>query len=567
LGAAILGAINPFLIYYSQEARMYALLAAFCAASFLLFSLWLRSSRPPASPWGSLWLAAGYVLATAAGLYTHYAFGFVVIAQNLAALGGVMAHGRPASPAPPSRRSSSAQGKEGARQRRGLAPALSHSKGRLGAWLALQGLTLLLILPWLPTALRQLTTWPVERAAQSFWIAVLDLVRYLVVGRTLPTGDAGWGLVGAAVLLVFALRRRGQTITPLLWLMVPSALTLGFGLLTEAFSKFLLVAVPAVCLLLGSGLAAVPLAGADDLPAWLLPWRQRLRAALWFRLWLAGVAGVAVGTYASLNNLYFNPAYARDNYRGIAQYLAQVRREGDAVLLIAPNQWEAFSYYHRAGAPVFPLPRTRPLDEAATMAELEAIAARHPRLFVLFWGEAQADPGRVVEGWLNTHAFKAGDAWHGQVRLATYAAAAPAAAPQVQVDARFGDQIGLEGYALNPARLAPGDILQVTLFWRTDAPLAERYSVFIHVYADPAAPPVAQQDGEPGGGLRPTVDWSAGERVADNHGVLLPADLPPGVYTVQVGLYNPFTGARLPVTVGGQAAGDRLELETVEIDP
>jgi hypothetical protein len=136
----------------------------------------------------------------------------------------------------------------------------------------------------------------------------------------------------------------------------------------------------------------------------------------------------------------------------------------------------------------------------------------------------------------------------------------------VALAARFGDHIALEGFALRPATLAAGDILQVTLFWQTDAALAERYSVFVHVYTDAAQPPVAQQDGEPGGGLAPTVDWTPGERVADKHGVLLPPDLPPGTYTVAIGLYNPFTSERLPITVDGQAAGDRLELTTILVE-
>jgi hypothetical protein len=438
--------------------------------------------------------------------------------------------------------------------------------GRLAAWLGLQGLTLLLFLPWLPTAVRQLTSWPAERAAGSFGAAVLELVRYLLVGRTLPVAEAVWAMLGAAVLLVFALRRRGQSVTPLLWLIVPAALTLAFGLLTEAFAKFLLAAVPAVCVLLGGGLAAIPLrAGPDDLPAWLLPRRQRIVEALRLLVWLAGLAGLVIATYFSLNNLYFNPAYARDDYRGLARRLADGYREGDAVILISPNQWEVFSYYHRDGAEVYPLPRTRPLDAAATVAELATIAGSHPRLFVLFWGEVQADPGQVVEGWLNAHAFKAGDEWFGGVRLATYAAAMPAAAPDVRVDARFGEHITLEGYSLRPAALAPGSILQVTLFWRTDARLEERYKVFVHLYADPAQPPVAQQDGEPGGGLALTTDWAPGATVADNHGVAAPADLPPGAYAVRIGLYNTFTTLRLPVTVAGQPAGDSLPLGTIPI--
>ncbi|MCC7358779.1 MAG: glycosyltransferase family 39 protein [Anaerolineales bacterium] len=536
LGAALLAALHPFLIYYSQEARMYALLAALSAASFLLFSRWLKSSRPPAPAWGQPAWAAAYVLVTAAGLYTHYAFGFVVIAENLAAFGGLAAH----------------RGRGGG--------------GRLAAWLGLQAAALLLFLPWLPTALRQLTTWPADRAAQPFVAALLDLARYLTFGRTLPTAAAGLGLLGALGLLAFGLARRGQTVTPALWLFVPAALTLSFGLLTEAFAKFLLVAVPPLLLLLGNGLAAIPPGPFE--PGWKRT-RQRAGEYAALAVWLAAVTAYGAATFASLNNLYFNPADARDDYRAIARDLAAAYQPGDAIILISPNQYEVFTVYHpdhaEGTAALFPLPATRPLDPAATTAALEQIAAAHPRLFVLFWGEGQADPAGVVEGWLNTHAFKAGDRWYGQVRLATYAAAQPATQPQVTLAARFGEHIALTGYALQPAQPRPGGSVQLTLFWRTDAALEARYKVFVHIYADENAPPVAQQDGEPGGGLALTSGWTPGVVIADNHGVLLPDELAPGRYVVYVGLTELFSGERLPVALDGAAAGDRLRLTEVEI--
>jgi hypothetical protein len=283
-------------------------------------------------------------------------------------------------------------------------------------------------------------------------------------------------------------------------------------------------------------------------------------------LWLAALAAFAAATYVSLNNLYFNPAYFRDDYRGIARYVAGLARPGDAIITIAPNQVEAFGYYHRDGAPVYPLPHNRPLEVAETEAALADLAGRHTRLFVLYWGDAQADPEQRVEQWLNTHTFKAGEAWHGQVRLATYAVAAPAAAPSMLSGARFGEDITLEGYSLPKAVLAPGDILQVTLFWRTDEPIEERYKVFVHLYGDLAQPPVAQQDGEPGGGLAPTSGWQPDQSIADNHGVLLPAGLPPGEYTLSIGLYELFTNVRLPVTLDGTSAGDRLDLGVVVVE-
>ena len=95
--------------------------------------------------------------------------------------------------------------------------------------------------------------------------------------------------------------------------------------------------------------------------------------------------------------------------------------------------------------------------------------------------------------------------------------------------------------------LAPGDIVQITLFWETAVPLETRYKVFLHL-VDANGQLVAQRDSEPGGGLNPTTRWLPGETIIDNHGVLIPADLMDGRYQLLIGLYdltNPNT--RLPI--------------------
>ncbi len=583
LAAAALGALNPFLIYYSQEARMYALAATLGAASFGLLARWLgRLWGPAASTGGSLerrlnmpranfrkvlaergfWLdGLGYMLVSAWGLYTHYAFGFIILAQNVIV---------------------------GVWHLAALATRRPAASTRLGAWLGLQAITLIVYLPWLPVAYHQLTHWPSTRVYQPFLSALADVTCYLAFGRTLPPAGLGTVLALMALTLVWGASRRREFAVALLWLVVPAGLTLGFGLFSEAFSKFLLVAVPPLCLLLGQGLAAsvgrlthaVPFGRprrieSDGQPhskpaarAFGFSWRRFLieaKSLLGIILGTCFLVSFGSATYASLQNLYFNPAYFRDDYRGIARYVEGMARPGDAIILIAPNQIEAFGYYHRSGAEVFPLPHARPLDEAETTAALEDLTARHTRLFVLYYADEQADPAHFVEGWLNAHTFKASDTWYGQVRLALYAVSTPAAQMTVPSGARWGQHISLAGYTLQAESLAPGDILQITLFWQTDAPLGVRYKVFVHLYADPAQPPPAQQDGEPGGGRRPTTAWAAGQRYADNHGVLIPADLPPGRYTLAIGLYNLFDQTRLDVTQAGQTLGDRLELGTITI--
>lgn len=530
LAAALFAAIHPALIYYSQEARMYQLAAALGAAATLAATQWLADAQKPQIPNSGksrtptsksqfiIHRSSFLVPLTALGLYIHYSFAFVVIAVNLTALGGMIFHRAQPHPHTPTRR-------------------ILH-------WLALQLLALLLFAPWLPTAARQLTTWPSAREYLPLDEAFIGVSRWLILGPTADPALAATALFGASVLLAMALRRRRQMAAPALWLLTPVGLTLGLGLFSAAFAKFLIIAVPAACLLLGRGAAAL-----------------RHRARAYKLIALVGVAFVLGPTIRALNNLYFDPAYARADYRGIARYLDSMARPGDAILLNAPNQWEVFTYYHPDLSNVYPVARARPLDEPAQIAELEQIAASHDRLFVLYWGEAQSDPKRVIESWLNERTFKAYDRWYGDVRLAAYAVPRAAGGVRAQTDATFGKAITLEGYSLNRDSFSPGDIVQLTLFWRAEAPIAKRYKVFVHLVGDPAAPPAAQHDGEPGGGLALTTTWRPAQTIADNHGVYLPPDLPPGEYALLVGLYGLDDGARLILENGA----DALTLATLHV--
>ena len=60
-------------------------------------------------------------------------------------------------------------------------------------------------------------------------------------------------------------------------------------------------------------------------------------------------------------------------------------------------------------------------------------------------------------------------------------------------------------------------------------------------------------DSEPAQGTNPTNLWQTGETIADEHLVDLPADLPPGQYAVEVGLYHLGTGERIRIVGGGDS--------------
>jgi hypothetical protein len=56
-----------------------------------------------------------------------------------------------------------------------------------------------------------------------------------------------------------------------------------------------------------------------------------------------------------------------------------------------------------------------------------------------------------------------------------------------------------------------------------------------------------QWDNPPVWGSYPTTDWGTGEIVFDQYLIPVKEGAPPGEYRLLVGLYDPATGARLPV--------------------
>lgn len=51
----------------------------------------------------------------------------------------------------------------------------------------------------------------------------------------------------------------------------------------------------------------------------------------------------------------------------------------------------------------------------------------------------------------------------------------------------------------------------------------------------------------------------------DRYGLPIPPATPPGEYLIEVGMYNPEDGLRLPVVEGGEAVGDHVILQRVRV--
>ncbi len=142
--------------------------------------------------------------------------------------------------------------------------------------------------------------------------------------------------------------------------------------------------------------------------------------------------------------------------------------------------------------------------------------------------------------------------------------------PAVAAPAAFSADLRLQGYDLRPGSEGGQELW---LYWETPqvtsggAPRPD-WVVFVHM-VDAGNSLVAQFDGPPLDGLRPTSRWPAGALMIDRRMLRWPDGLPAGGYKLLVGLYDPSSMARaavVPDTGAGDAYGpDNALVIPVEI--
>lgn len=539
--AALVTIVSPFQVYYSQEARMYILVTFLGALSFWFFAAWMERLFDRQSARRSLGVNAwGYVLCGALMMYSHYFAFTLIVAQNLLFAGRwLWAYG---------------QADHGAARR--------YRWSIMGKWVVSQLVIVMAFAPWLIVVWRQVSHWPA--VSEPFGLPELAKRVLNVFNLGLSMEHSGWWalafgalLAGGWTLRVCQMWRQrapfsavwGALIPWAYWL-TPVALIFLLSVQRPMYNpKFLLLASPGYALLLGQALMA--------------PFEHPWLRWLWRMVATALVVGVSL---LSLWQYHTDPSYARDDYRSIARYIEAVEGAADAILINAPAQIETFDYYYQGRSPIYPLPQQRPIDTAVTEGQLREMVAGRSHIYAILWATDESDPERFIEGWLDQHIYKAADTWYGNVRLAVYAV--PKAEPQPeamrQIAAQFGQKIRLDSYAVLTLRVASGDILQLALRWRAESPIESRYKVFVHLL-DGQELIVGQRDAEPGGGALITPIWPVGETIIDNHGVLVLPATPPGTYGIALGMYDLNSGTRLPISLDGESAGDRLLLDTVQV--
>lgn len=526
--AAALAAINPFLLWQSQDARMYALLAAFSLAS-----LWLMLRMLSVGPlgaervsWGGL---AAYFLVTLGALATHYYAVLLLAAENI---GLALSLARPIE--------------RGARIRR---------------WLLCQAALGLMALPWLA-----------YRGAVIFghnkdWIAAVSLPTFarrvltaFSLGATIDQRLAWPWLVLFGVLaclgLLLSWRERGKDLLPLtvLWTALIAPLVIAFliSLWRPAFDeRYLIGAAPVYLLFVAWGL--------DFLQA-----RWRAAALLLF-------AFIAAGSGYAIYGYHYLPQYAKSpDWRGVVNRIVADWQPGDLIVSTYPDP--AQEYYNAGRAPFVLLPASFPVDVEGTAAALSKAAAEHPRLWLIPVRADNWDRDGLVENWLDRYADSVAEYPFRGLRLQLVHTEQRYLVEMTPIGVELGGLARLLGYALRVGDkpvlpdtvVASGSVIELVLYWRALAPIKTDYTVFTHLL-DAQGVMRGQKDSPPLQGRYPTSAWQVGERLVDHYEIAVDPAAPNGSHILEVGLYEWPANKRLVVTAGATTGQDQLVLTNVRI--
>jgi hypothetical protein len=192
------------------------------------------------------------------------------------------------------------------------------------------------------------------------------------------------------------------------------------------------------------------------------------------------------------------------------------------------------------------LPRTGSATLAEVSADMDRLTTKYDRIWFQPAPFAEWDTGGLVATWLSRHALETDAYPFRGVQLELYQPSGAALSQTTPIDAIFAGQIRLLAFKSEaPDNLGRGAMtVHLALFWNALDHIERDATVFVHLYGSDGKL-WAQQDNQPVHGTYPTSDWQTGEIIVDAYELQLPANLPAGVFTLAVGMYDSQTQQRL----------------------
>lgn len=557
--AAMLAMLSPLYLWYSQEARMYTLITFLLLLSSYAM---LRALAPSPNVEGK-WLGV-LALANIAAMYTHY-FALVVIAFQFLYSAYCLLLAK-----------------------RAYRSNIKYYASQIGlAFVAI----LFAFLPWFPNV--------IARFGQdvSYWRGDLKLdeaVRHIFINFT--SGESvleaqgqsiavGWLVVLVIGLIAWAIQSTASKSQPpeeisqspnrpftfaVLYLVIPLALLLLLFSRNPKFNaRYLMIASPAFFLLLSVGLAG------------LLSFAQQKNI-------FARVSGIAILVLASSfliytsayadSNAYFDPAFTKADFRGVANYLQQNIAPNEAIILTSGHLFPAFDYYYHGNARQIRLPDDATLNtdhvlgyDAATVLNQTVAGTRG--VWVVLWQDEVIDPNGFVPLLLSSRGKeqKAEGASFWQVKLRHWIlpssvkfSAQPE--PGNKFEANFKNEIKLLGYdAPTPTPADTG--ASFNLYFQALDTFDDDYLVSLRI-RDAQGNLWGVADRRPAGYNYPSTRWKKGENLFGAYSVGLTPGTPAGDYFIEATYYTKADESGLDVLApNGAPIGKSVKLGPVPVLP
>jgi len=118
--------------------------------------------------------------------------------------------------------------------------------------------------------------------------------------------------------------------------------------------------------------------------------------------------------------------------------------------------------------------------------------------------------------------------------------------------------IALLEFAIDKRKVHRGEPVRLEFVFQKRGPIEENYTLFLHLVS-PEGVTINGTDGEPQFGTASTSTWKKGQLIVDRRALIIPENLRPGQYAVEIGFYSP--QGRLPVW----PRGDSIRLTTIEV--
>ncbi|MDO8672438.1 MAG: glycosyltransferase family 39 protein, partial [Dehalococcoidia bacterium] len=474
LFAAIIGALSPFLVHYSQEARDYSLAVTLSLASIYFLVAAIERGGP--RDW-SIWGAVSVVSA-----YTEYLFLLVFAAEAMSVVAFLIL-----------------------RRRR---PSIH--------WLSAVLVVPVSLIPWLLYS-RSLSGAAGEIArGTDLGTLVRDTLVVFNLGTAVKVDDAtvpALCMFAMAIAGAFLHRNRLKAalfVAPTLVLPLVALYLLSVGRRDYAV-RYSLVAYPSYVLLLALG----------------LDW-MRTKAKLLSAVTVLAISVAAlIGVYA----YYYDYQFSRDDFRAAARYYDDQVRPGDVLVFNAAWGEMAFDYYSSSGSPGFGIDSVLPTDEKQLNRMFSDLASRYDRIWLVGWQDYFSDPDNKIRQWLDDNTTQMAFKPFRLIALTGYRTAPVVmrSIPKIQNAAStdFDNGIRFLGYDLDTSQTGANGRLYVTFYWQARGPIAKSFNVYVKLI-DQGYQVWGQKDNRPVYDRLPTDSWHTGQVFRDEYALEILPGTPPG---------------------------------------